>query len=332
MSDLVKYIESKLGLVIVLILFLVFSLFVFWIFDVPSTPIKAIVGACLFFLVIYLVFDYLRISRKIEDIRQQTSESIENYQLNTINPLEEELFNRLKSELISRKDMLVESEAKYNDATEYFTMWMHQIKTPISGISLIAQNIEDENISNDLKGEVTDINDYVDMVLNYLRLGSDSNDLMFSNVEIDRVIKDQLRKFSNHFFAKNISIDYKAYGKTILTDEKWISFVIGQLLSNALKYSSKGTISIGVKDENKDIVFYIKDQGIGIAPEDLPRVFEKGYTGYNGRINKKSTGIGLYLVKQVCDMISVDIGIKSELNKGTEVTLKFKSEEVDGRD
>lgn len=299
-----------------------------WLYDAPIVIPISVLSACLFVAIIGLIAGYIRTQKRLEVIRLQDSELIDELYFKPSNLVEEELFNRLSDEINVRKELLNKSEAKYIDQTEYFTMWMHQVKTPISAISLIAQSIEDEEISSDLKNEVTDISDYVDMVLNYLRLGSDTNDLVVEDVDVDSVIKAQLRKFSNHFFAKSIGIDYQSSGKKFKTDEKWLSFVIGQILSNALKYSQGGTIKIEVVGNSLSI----SDQGIGIAPEDLPRILEKGYTGYNGRLNKRSTGIGLYLVKSVCDMLGVEINIKSELKKGTEVTLKFKSEEIDVRD
>lgn len=328
MSDFLRYLKSQLGKFLLLAFLIALQLVVCLMFDVPLVAVWILFGTSLFVLICIIGLGYLSFLRKLEEIRFQDAESIENFEYKTVNPIEQELYERLRTELLERNKEIAETERKFNEATEYFTMWMHQIKTPISGISLIAQNIEDESISNDLKGEITDVNDYVDMVLNYLRLGSESKDIVFEKVSIDDVIKKQLKKFSNHFFAKDIGIDYVPGNCVVLTDEKWISFVIGQLLSNALKYSQSGTITVSCENN----VFRIKDQGIGIASEDLPRVFEKGYTGYNGRINSKSTGIGLYLVKQVCDMINVGIKIKSELGKGTEVLLEFSSEEIDGRD
>lgn len=328
MSDLLKYIRTKSELIILFFVLLVTTLIVCVVFDMPLTIVWTILGINVFILLIVLVFGFFKFKESLNDIRFSDVKSISVDQVDIKNVAADELITRFQNEIEERERIIYLQEEKYNDATDYFSMWMHQIKTPISGISLIAQNVEDEELSSELKGEITDINDYVDMVLNYLRLGADTRDIVVDNVDIDKVIKEQLRKFSNHFFAKNISIDYEASELKFITDEKWIAFVIGQLLSNALKYSKGGTITLKAMD-NKVI---LNDQGIGIAPEDMPRIFEKGYTGYNGRVNKKSTGIGLYLVKQVCDMIEVKISITSELNKGTNITLEFPKEKLDVRD
>lgn len=328
MSDLIKYIRTKSELIIFFLVLLAITLIVCIIFDIHLIMVWTLLGINLFILLIVLILGFFKFKDSLNVIRFGDVKSISVNQIDIKNTATDELINRFQSEIIERENIINLQEEKYNDATDYFSLWMHQIKTPISGISLIAQNVEDEELSRELKGEITDINDYVDMVLNYLRLGADTRDIVVENVDIDKVIKEQLRKFSNHFFAKNISIDYEASGLRFITDEKWIAFVIGQLLSNALKYSKGGTITLKAIDSK----VILNDQGIGIAPEDMPRIFEKGYTGYNGRVNKKSTGIGLYLVKQVCDMIGVKISITSELNKGTNITLEFPKEKIDVRD
>ena len=129
------------------------------------------------------------------------------------------------------------------------------------------------------------------MVLMYLRLDSDSSDYVIKEHEIGSIVKAAVKKFSGEFISRKISLDMTEIDGTVITDDKWLSFVIEQVISNALKYTPKGTISIYMEEPK---ILCIKDSGIGIAPEDLPRIFEKGYTGYNGRVDKKASGIGLY--------------------------------------
>lgn len=198
--------------------------------------------------------------------------------------------------------------------TDYYTLWAHQIKTPIAAMGLLLQ----EEPHPELEGELLKIEQYVEMVLGYLRLGSESTDYVFRNCGLDALVRQAVRKYARLFILKKISLDFQETGKTVLTDEKWLSFVIEQLLSNAVKYTPEGG-RVRIYGDGDTLV--IADSGIGIQPEDLPRVFEKGFTGFNGREDKKSTGIGLCLCRQVLDRLNHDISIASRPGQGTLVRL-----------
>ena len=198
--------------------------------------------------------------------------------------------------------------------TDYYTLWAHQIKTPIAAMRLLLQ----EESRPELEGELLKIEQYVEMVLGYLRLGSDSTDYVFRECGLDALVRQSVRKYARLFILKKISLDFQETGRTVLTDEKWLSFVVEQLLSNAVKYTPEGGL-VRVYGDGETLV--IADSGIGIRPEDLPRVFEKGFTGFNGREDKKSTGIGLYLCRQVLDRLNHRISITSRLGQGTLVRL-----------
>ncbi|HBH94765.1 MAG TPA: hypothetical protein DDX91_03380, partial [Ruminococcaceae bacterium] len=171
------------------------------------------------------------------------------------------------------------------------------------------------------------IEQYVEMVLNYIRLGDDSSDLVFEEYSIDGIIKQAVHKYAPQIIRKRIALKYEPKGDLrIVTDEKWLLFIIEQLLSNAVKYTEKGEIEIKVTDDKKLI---ITDTGIGIENEDLPRIFEKGFTGYNGRADKKSTGLGLYLCKLTVDKLSHRIEVKSTVGKGTSVSVDLKRYELE---
>lgn len=173
----------------------------------------------------------------------------------------------------------------------------------------------------EMKMELFKIEQYVEMVLTYLRMEEMSSDLSFESCSLDSIIKQAVRKYSQMFILKKIQLVYTPIEMKVLTDEKWLVFVLEQILSNALKYTSTGKISVYTKGQN---CLVIEDTGIGIWPEDLPRVFEKGFTGYNGRKDKKSTGIGLYLCKSVIDKLKHQIWIESEAGKGTKVYLSLQ--------
>ena len=178
--------------------------------------------------------------------------------------------------------------------------------------------------------ELFRIERYVEMVLTYLRVEDMSSDLSFDLCDLDQVLHRSLKKYSQMFILKKIHLEYQLVCQTVLTDEKWLQFVLEQLLSNAVKYCKReGNIKIYREKKDGRTVLVIEDDGIGIQAEDLPRVFEKGFTGFNGRSDKKSTGIGLYLCKTVFDRLRHRIWVESEPGKGTKVFLDFYREELE---
>lgn len=235
----------------------------------------------------------------------------------------EEIRRKLKSEeLISRQEM-----------QDYYGMWVHQIKTPISAMRMLLQTMEEEYPEEkklrELKAELFRIEQYVEMVLTYLRMEDMASDLKFEHYVLDDLIRSSIRKYSQMFILKKIRLEYQAVNQNVITDKKWLCFVIEQILSNALKYTEKGgTIQIFTKQESNQLWLVIEDNGIGIWEEDLPRVFERGFTGYNGRADKKSTGIGLYLCKKVMGRLRHQIRIESKVGVGTQVFLGLAREEL----
>lgn len=244
---------------------------------------------------------------------------------------------------------------KYKDMVDYYTAWAHQIKTPIAAMSLTLQS-EDSALARKLRGQLFRIEQYVEMVMTFLRLGSSQTDYVFKSHNLDAILKPCLRKFSTEFIERKLYPKYEigannedeANGKEVnlefLTDDKWFAFVVEQVLSNALKYTREGGIKVYLtgdasksesasKSETTKSVqatllrpartLCIEDTGIGIAEADLPRIFEKGYTGFNGRSDKRASGIGLYLCKTICDNLSHKIWIESEVGAGTRVFISL---------
>lgn len=166
------------------------------------------------------------------------------------------------------------------------------------------------------------IEQYVNMALSYMRLGSETTDFVLRQTDLDEVIRMAVRRYARHFISKKIVLHYEETGTRVLTDEKWLGFVIEQLLSNALKYTHEGSITIGMEEGRLTIT----DTGIGIRAEDLPRVCEKGYTGYNGHANQKSTGIGLYLCSTILKKLGHSFTITSQEGTGTRMMIGFPEE------
>ena len=212
-----------------------------------------------------------------------------------------------------RAQLAAEGRNRLQDMTDYYTLWAHQIKTPIAAARLLLQ-AEPAPSRTELEVELFRIEQYVQMVLGYLRLDSDSTDLVLREAALDALLRGAVRKFARQFVLKRITLSLRPTEQTVLTDEKWLSFVIEQLLSNALKYTPAGG-TIELYGEGSTLV--IADTGIGIRPEDLPRVFEKGFTGYNGRKESKSTGIGLYLCRRVTAQLNHTLTLSARPGGGT---------------
>ena len=219
-----------------------------------------------------------------------------------------------------RQRLKSDMDARYHDMTEYYTVWAHQIKTPIAAMRLALQN-EDTPLSRRLTGEVGRVEQYVQMALTYLRLGSDSSDYVIRSCALDDIVRPAVRRFAGEFIQRKIQLNYQMLNYTVITDEKWLGFVVEQVLSNALKYTPQGSVSIYMESEG---VLCIRDTGIGIAPEDLPRVFEKGYTGYNGRSHRKASGLGLYLCREILTRLGHSVSAESQVDHGTTIRIDLR--------
>ena len=219
-----------------------------------------------------------------------------------------------------RQKLKSDMNARYHDMAEYYTVWAHQIKTPIAAIRLALQN-EDTPLSRRLTGEVGRVEQYVQMALTYLRLGSDSSDYVIRSCALDDIVRPAVRRFAGEFIQRKIQLNYQMLNYTVITDEKWLGFVVEQVLSNALKYTPQGSVSIYMEPEG---VLCIRDTGIGVAPEDLPRVFEKGYTGYNGRSHRKASGLGLYLCREILTRLGHSVSAESQVDHGTTIRIDLR--------
>ena len=217
------------------------------------------------------------------------------------------------------REHLTQRQKERQESLDYYTTWVHQIKTPIAAMRMILQG-EDTEEYRELLAELFRIEQYADMVLSYIRLGSSQTDFVFQEYDLDAIIKQAVYKYAPMFIRCKIGLIYEAVEMKVLTDEKWLVFILEQLLSNAIKYTREGTVTIAVSGDH---VLSVTDTGIGIASEDLPRIFEKGFTGYHGRADKKATGLGLYLCKQTADKLGIPISVRSEPGKGSTFSLNL---------
>lgn len=207
------------------------------------------------------------------------------------------------------------------DMNDYYAVWVHQIKAPIAVMRVMLQQ-QDSRENRELSAELFRVEQYAEMALSYIRLGEGASDLVIREYALDDIVRKAVRKYAGQFIRRKIRLDYRGTDLRVLTDEKWLGFLIEQLLSNAVKYTPQGgTVTIWTEGKSRLVV---EDNGIGISPEDLPRIFEKGYTGYNGRLDKKSTGIGLYLCRRTADMLCHKLMAESEPGKGSRFTVDLE--------
>lgn len=297
-------------------------------FFLYSLPLEAVLYPILFSLFLAAIFvavDFIRSKAKYKrlcDISRLSAAMITS--LPDIESLEDEGYQTIIEALSNEAvELATNASEQYKEMVDYYTVWVHQIKMPITAMSLSLQN-EDSELADKLSSDLLQISQYVEMVLAFLRLRSESSDYVFKEYDVDTIIKHAIAKFSAEFIDRKLHVDYEPVNRRVLTDEKWLLFVIEQVLSNALKYTHTGSIGIYARPDG---ALCIEDTGIGIAQEDLPRIFEKGYTGLNGREDKAASGLGLYLCKQICDNLGTKLSVASEVGKGTTVTITFEQDE-----
>lgn len=301
-------------------------------------------------LLITVLVGFFRYSSKVKALSNALKRPVEEQaQLPEATDDVEMLYHRLlENQSIARSESESSAAIRQSQMRDYYSMWVHQIKTPISAMKLLleaereelGQLICDDEQSQCLLSDNMDsfedelfrIEEYVSMALQYQRVSSTENDFVLEKVSVDGVIRDTIKKYAKIMIRRHIGMNYSGTVQEVYTDGKWLAFILEQLLSNAIKYTPQGFVKIETAKKANLFFITIKDTGIGIKAEDLPRVFEKGYTGYNGHADKKATGIGLYLCRQMADKLGHTIRIESEIGKGTKVWIGFDLDYADTRD
>lgn len=322
-------------------------------------------------LLITVLVGFFRYSSKVKALSNALKRPVEEQaQLPEATDDVEILYHRLlENQSIARSESESSAAIRQSQMRDYYSMWVHQIKTPISAMKLLLEAEREElgllicdeeqsqchigdmtggNIGAALKqqavltelsdnmdsfeDELFRIEEYVSMALQYQRVSSTENDFVLEKVSVDGVIRDTIKKYAKIMIRRHIGMNYSGTVQEVYTDGKWLAFILEQLLSNAIKYTPQGFVKIETAKKANRFFITIKDTGIGIKAEDLPRVFEKGYTGYNGHADKKATGIGLYLCRQMADKLGHTIRMESEIGKGTKVWIGFDLDYADTRD
>lgn len=327
---ILNYIAGKKKSFLMLLVCIAIFAFTFWMYGITVAAVLYPALVCMVIMAaafaIMACSEYGKWNNMQEILQRAVGDDIEfvkildtndiRKQMNVIDSIQNGLFEmieRLKSGGMRLEDTM---STRYADMVDYYTMWVHQIKTPIASMHLILQK-EDSEDARRLRAELLRVEQYVQMVLCFLRLDSDFTDYVIKEYRVDDIIRPAVRRLAPQFIMKKLALEYEPADAIVLTDEKWLGFVVEQVLPNAVKYTVAGSIRIECDGDS----LMISDTGIGIAPEDLPRIFDRGYTGFNGRTDRKASGIGLYLCRRICDNLGHSIEAQSVPGQGTTITI-----------
>lgn len=324
--DIIKsYIKKNLKIYLLLIVFIFIFVLIFYLYNLPFEALFYSGLLCFVAALIVSIIDFNNYRKSYIDLKY-----LESNILNSMEDLPRSLDIRVEyyQKIIERlhnevEKLKIEDNKKMEDLADYYSMWIHQIKTPIAAINFLLDNEEIDVKA--FRQELFKIERYVEMVLTYIRLGSETSDYVITSINLDEVVRENIKRYATLFINKKIKLNYVSHETYVISDKKWLGFAFEQLLSNAIKYTkSGGEISINISESK----LIIEDNGIGIYEEDLPRIFEQSFTGLNGRYEKKSSGLGLYLCKKTLDKLQHKIEITSEVNKGTKVIVSFPKKDI----
>lgn len=319
------YLRKKKEVLIGAALFWALFGVVYGLYGLPAGPFvygMVLTGAL---LLCWLAAGYGGYKKHIKEIEEAARMADEGFlSLPHAGSLEEELYGQaLVAVQREREAAQNHLKTEWEDAKRYYALWSHQIKTPLAALKLLLQ--EDPVDRHGMELEVLKAEQYVEMALQYQRMAGGTQDLVLQEYELDSIVKQAVKRTAPLFIYKKLRLNLGEISGLVVTDEKWLVFILEQILTNAVKYTKEGSVSIF--QEGGKLV--IADTGIGILPEDLPRVFEWGYTGFNGRTDKHSTGIGLSLCRQMSKRLDHQIRLESRPGSGTKVYLDLERESLE---
>lgn len=319
MQAIKKYLRDRIRGIIVWAISMGIVATTYFMFNLPREAVQYVFILNTFSYLVFMAFDLYRYVEKKQQLKQSINAVA--YRSNFIEPVG----NSIESDYIDMVNILIDGKNRLTtqydrgrtEMLDYYSMWVHQIKTPIAALDLMIQTSQDAHKAS-MAVELFKVEQYVNMALNYLRLDSEDSDFVFKPVAVEACVKQVVKKYRRIFIEKKLGISlHIEEDARIVTDEKWLVFALEQILSNALKYTTEGEITVSYGKGQ----LIIEDTGCGIQPEDLPRIFDKGFTGYNGRLNTKATGIGLYLTKKILEKLSLRVDVQSSVGKGTKVII-----------
>ena len=314
-----NWIKENIAHVIIYNIFVVIIFLMCYLYNINLEAIVDAVSICTFLGGIILLlrfFQYATTVRKLELVNHNFNVSVD--ALPEVHTLKDKMYQDIIRELYDNaNEFYSHFKNEEEERNEYYTLWVHQIKTPIAAMHLLVQTEENQERKRKLSQELFRTEKYIEMALHFLHLQEETSDFVLKEYDLFHIVKGALKKYSVPFFEKKLTLSFETFTFRFVTDDKWLSFVIEQIISNCIKYTCTGGLRIQFVEEIDKAVLSISDTGIGIREEDLPRIFEKGFTGYNGHMDKKSTGIGLYLCKKVTDKLGIKIEVSSRLEEGT---------------
>ena len=319
MKTLASYLRSRRAALVFLLLFTAVFTCVFYLFGMDMGAVLYAMLICVFVFLLWLAYDFScfsRTCRRLSEIEANLGSYTHSF------PDTEDELARRYLKIITHLYETIEAQklaltAAHGEQLDYYTMWLHQIKTPISAMRLALDSGHTDTAI--FRQELFHIERYVEMALQYVKLRDLSTDLVVREYPLGDIVRGSLKKFAVLFACSGLTLSISELSRTVTTDSKWLAFILEQLLSNAVKYTKRGGIKIYL--ENGTLV--VEDTGIGIRAEDLPRIFEKGYTGYNGRLSQRASGIGLYMAKRAADQLSLGIKVTSRPGVGTKAAVTF---------
>lgn len=322
MKLFLRYLNGRRGAIALFAVFAAIFVVSFALYRLPLGAVLYPAALCLALGGIAMAVDFAGVRRRHRAIAGIRGLEAELPEVRNVEAADYREIVRLLRE--QRREAETRAAADMDAMVDYYTLWAHQIKTPIAAMRLRLQ-AEDSAAARELLSDLGRIERYVEMVMTYLRLEGGGTDYVIRAVDLDGVLRPVFKQFAGEFISRRLRLDYAPIRATVLTDGKWLAFVVGQVLSNALKYTPEGTISVYMEPDG---VLCVRDTGIGIAPEDLPRVFERSYTGLAGRTDRRASGIGLYLCKRVCDNLGHGISVESKPNEGTIVRIDLNTRKM----
>lgn len=325
---LIAFLKDKKGFLLTHIVTVIFTGIFLSVFHISSDAIYFLSAVYIISIVISLTYEYL----PKRNWYSETEKLLEKPEKVTLlsELIEEPLFQEGKEmyHCIQRMNKAMNDEIeKYavssKEYREYIELWIHEIKTPIASSKLIIENNPSE-ITQSLSEDLDVVNYYIEQALFYSRSNNVEKDYIIKEIELRDLVNAVIRRNSKDFIRNRIKLTLDALEYTIYTDSKWLEFILNQIVVNAIKYHKDNPcIRIYANERDNNIALTVEDNGIGISEKDIPMIFERGYTGRTGRLYTKSTGIGLYLCKSLCDKLGLSISIQSEEFMYTKVTIIF---------
>ncbi len=330
-----RYLKDKLYFIILFLTFLSLIILLLVGFKVSLELIIVIISLLVIFAILVLITEYLKKRNFYNEFINIVDKLDKKYlvieMLNPPNFQEGEiLYNKLYGINKSMLENIKNYEISMNDFKDYIEMWIHEVKIPLSSLVLMLHNNKN-NISSKMVDQVNRLDNYVDQVLFYVRAENAEKDYLIKKTYLNKVINKIALKNKDYILENNIDFNVLNCEKKVLTDSKWLEFIIDQIINNSIKYKreiASSFIKIYTEENNEELRLIIYDNGIGIDAKDLPRVFDKTYTGTNGRLKSKSTGMGLYIAKNLCEKLGHKIAIESKVNEYTKVIITFNKESI----